>query len=108
MELQDAKERVESLYAENLMERRGRRSGGWGEHVAAVEYNRVMSREWTNTIVPFQCCDEPCCLSPLEAAALPLAGIRSKPHHKGGASVVAVTTFQPACSRSRGKGYVRK
>ena len=47
----------------------------------AVESNRIMSRELTNTIPPFQCCKEPRCLSPLGAAALPLAGIQSKSHH---------------------------
>ena len=33
-------------------------------------------------ILPFQCCEEARCLSPLKAAALPLAGIRSKPHNR--------------------------
>ena len=47
----------------------------------AVESNRIMSRELTDTILPSQCCKEPGCLSPLGAAALPLAGVRSKSHH---------------------------
>ena len=47
----------------------------------AVGSNRVMSRELSNTVLPFQCSEEPRCLSPLGAAVLPLAGIWSKPQH---------------------------